>query len=120
MDGVLQKLVTNKTPFFILGDLNVNIDIHRRTPQPLKYLNTLLSYRAYPIITLPTRVTEHSSIIIDHIITNGTLHKITPGILRNDSISDHFPVFCNIKECTSLSPSYIFVRDKSKFDIGAF
>ena len=51
MDGVLQKLITNKTPFYILGDLNVNIDKYRRTPQTLKY----------PIIALPTRVTDHSS-----------------------------------------------------------
>ena len=54
MDGVLQKLITNKTPFYILGDLNVNIDKHKKVPQTLKYLNTLLSYSAYPIISFPT------------------------------------------------------------------
>ena len=48
------------------------------------------------------------------------MHKITPEILRNDSICDHFPVFCNINECISLSPSYIFIRNKSKVDIDAF
>ena len=52
----------------------------------------MLSYSAYPIITLPTRVTDHST-ITDHIICNDTLRKITPGILRNDSISDHFQFF---------------------------
>ena len=91
----------------ILGDLNVNIDKHKRTPKTLKYLITPLSYGVYPIKTLPTRVTDHSSTIIDHIKTNDTLHKIIPGILRNNFISDDFPVFCNIKECTSLSPSNI-------------
>ena len=98
----------------------MNIDKHRRTPQTLKYLDTLLSYCAYPIITLPTRVTDHSSTIIDHIIINYTLHKITSVILPTYSISDHFPIFCNIKKCMSLSPSYIFIRDNSKFDVGAF
>ena len=58
--------------------------------------------------------------IIDHIIANDTLHKIPPGILCNDSISDHFPVFCNIKGSISLSPYYTFIREKPKFDIDAF
>ena len=93
MDGVLQTSIANKTSFCILGDLNVNIDKHRRTSQTLKYLNTLLCYSAHPTIRLPTRVTDHSSPIIDHIISNDTLHKITPEILRNDSVSDHLPVF---------------------------
>ena len=112
MDEVLQQLNTNKARF--------HISLDRRTPRTLKYLNTLLSYIAGPAITLPTRVTNHSSTIIDHIITNNTLNKTTLGILRNDSISDHFSVFCNINECVSFSSSYIFIREKSKFDIGAF
>ena len=57
--------------------------------------------------------------MIGHIITNDTLRKITPEILRNNSISDHFPVFCNIEECISFIPSYIFMRDKPKFEIAA-
>ena len=106
--------IKNTTLYFTVDDLNVNIDKHIRTPQTLKYLNTLLRYRAYPIIILPTRVTDHSSTTIDHTITNDidTLHKITHGILRNNSVSDHFPVFCNINECILLSPSYIFIRHK--------
>ena len=78
----------------------MNIDKHRRTPRTLKHLNARQSYSAHPIITLPTRVTDHSSTIIDHIITNYTLHKNIPEILPSDSIRNHFAIFFNINKCT--------------------
>ena len=48
------------------------------------------------MITKPTRITEHSQTLIDHIYTNTDLttpnYKHKQGILRTD-ISDHYPVF---------------------------
>ena len=53
-----------------------------------------------PMITLPTRVTDHSATLIDHIIVNTELLKnqgeITSGIIFSD-ISDHLPNFIIIK-----------------------
>ena len=49
-----------------------------------------------PVITKPTRITEHSQTLIDHIYTNTDLttpnYKHKQGIRRTD-ISDHYPVF---------------------------
>ena len=50
-----------------------------------------------PLINRPTRVTRKSATCIDHILTNSfSDSEIETGIFKND-MSDHFPVFCNIK-----------------------
>ena len=49
-----------------------------------------------PVITLPTRVTDHSATLIDHIVVNTELlnrqEEITFGIISS-VISDHLPNF---------------------------
>jgi len=47
----------------------------------------------FSIITKPTRVTDSSSTIIDHILTNNAIHTIIPGVIRTD-LSDHYSTFC--------------------------
>ena len=49
----------------------------------------------YPKITLPTRITNRSSTLIDNILTNVYDDNHISGILIN-KISDHQPIFtCN-------------------------
>ena len=48
-----------------------------------------------PVITKVTRVTDHTSSLIDHIYTNTPEKVIKSGICLAD-ISDHLPVFCTI------------------------
>ena len=43
----------------------------------------------FPIITKPTRVTETSATIIDHIITNDLTRRLFPIILKTD-LTDHY------------------------------
>ena len=40
------------------------------------YINSILSHGAIPLITKPTRISNNSSTIIDHIITNDSMHKL--------------------------------------------
>ena len=58
------------------------------------YLETLLEYNFLPYICIPTRITDNSATIIDHInvrIPVQQIHnKISSGNLIND-ISDHLP-----------------------------
>ena len=46
-------------------------------------------------------VADTSASIIDHIITNDLSHKLIPGIIRIDDLSDHFL-------------TYVIIRDKNK------
>ena len=47
------------------------------------------------MITKPTRVTETTSTILDHILTNDVHYCILRGIIQYD-LSDHYPVFCTV------------------------
>ena len=53
----------------------------------------LFSYNLLPLITKPTRITDYTSTLIDHIYTNAPIHNTVSGICLVD-ISDHLPVFC--------------------------
>jgi len=48
-----------------------------------------------PIITKPTRITDQTATLIDHIYTN-SVQNLTAGILTID-ITDHPPILCIVK-----------------------
>ena len=58
-----------------------------------------------PVITKPTRITNHTATLIYHIYTNN-VNRLTSGIVTVD-ISDHLPVFCMADWLTHLSKSKI-------------
>ena len=60
-----------------------------------KYLDMLYSNDMIPVVTKPTRITDHTKTLIDHIYTNTSISQIVSGIALSD-ISDHLPVFCVI------------------------
>ena len=99
----LDLLKNNKV--FLIGDLNINISTSAsRSNYAFDYLNVLASHGYFPLITLPTRVTNSSATIIDHIITNDNLHTLKPGVIRAD-LSDHYPIFCTISNISSKKTS---------------
>lgn len=57
-----------------------------------KFINTTYSVSLYPKITRPSRITPHSSTLIDNIFTNNIENNTVSGLLIVD-ISDHLPVF---------------------------
>ena len=81
------------------------------------YINLILSHGAIPLITKPTRISNNSSTIIDHIITNDSKHELQSFIVKSD-LTDHYPIFCVIKKNSTNSKKNIeqfFYRDKTKF-----
>ena len=81
--GFLDKLSTaiSKTSCFdnqevyILGDLNINlINNQKHTPYGIKQYQEFCSLHGLKqLITSPTRVTENSSSLLDHVLTNFTI-----------------------------------------------
>ena len=76
-----------------MGDLNLDLLKQDR------YISALIDIYTkgfVPVITKPTRITEHSQTLIDHIYTHTDLtttnYKHKQGILRTD-ILDYYPVF---------------------------
>ena len=56
----------------------------------------LISYGALPLINKPTRITENSSSILDHIISNDINHPILRGIFEKYNVCSHYAIFCKI------------------------
>ena len=74
---------------YLLGDLNLNIlNDHSRTIAN-EYLSMLAGNGLFPLITKPTRITQESATLIDHIFTSAIANPIFPGITLSDII-DHF------------------------------
>ena len=94
----LGKLASENTISYILGEMNINInENHQELPQSKKYKHALTSSGAVLIFTKPTRVTDNSATVIDHIITNDVSHDITPRIICS-LMTDHFSSACKINK----------------------
>ena len=65
----INKITNRKDTFYLLGNLNIDLTVNKRSLSSLYFLNSLISCGSLPIITIPTRVTETSATIIDHVIT---------------------------------------------------
>ena len=97
---------------FILGDTNINIldngenildkykDMSKRKSNlgaiPKKYAQICSTLGLQQLIKHPTRITCHTSTLIDHIITNCE-EKVTQSGVINTSLSDHQLIFCTKK-----------------------
>ena len=88
----VKQLKNNKHEVFILGDMNGDFLKYSTHADTEEYLDMLYLDNFIPIITKPTRITEHSSTLIDHIYTNASTQNIVSGIALVD-ISDHLPTF---------------------------
>jgi hypothetical protein len=67
----------------------LKFDSHTKTND---FINDLNRNGIMPLITKPTRVTEHSATIIDHMHTNIVDGKFKSGIIISD-VADHFATF---------------------------
>jgi hypothetical protein len=124
--GIIDKFTTNLEELFerinqsnrydvyIVGDINIDFFKFTSHSPTEKYLNMLYANNFLPIITKPTRLTDHTKTLIDHIYTNVYSDQISSGILLFD-LSDHLPVFSIINMCTKRNKKRRVFRDYSKF-----
>ena len=85
---------------YLVGDFNVNTLSHiKGTLATQEFKNIFSANYCFPLITNPTRVSNHSATLVDQIYTNVTsqnMHRDT-GIFRI-RISDHYEIFCIVKK----------------------
>ena len=93
----LSDLSHRKKLYCILGYFNINLHRDNRMNCANVYINSILSHGAILLITKPTRISNNSSTIIDHIITNDSKHEIQSFIVKSD-LTDHYPIFCVINK----------------------
>ena len=91
-------LCTIKTEFknvqdvILVGDYNIDLLKHTNHNETQNYLDTLLKNGLLPLLTMPTRITEKSFTLIDHISTSINDNFYDTSIIVSH-ISDHLPVF---------------------------
>ena len=91
----LEQLNTKGHEMLPLGGLNENLLKYNEDKQTAEYLDMLLTLGFLPIITRPTRITDHTATLIDHIYTKSPEKLIKSGLCLI-IISDHLPVFCTM------------------------
>ena len=90
--NVIKSFKANKNYVF-LGDFNVNYDELSSIQAIKQYKNHISSVGCTQLINQPTRITQTSSTVIDHIYVNSaSVSHVIPTIVSED-ISDYLPIF---------------------------
>ena len=118
-NDTLVKLNSKYANCIVLGDFNINI-LQQAIEPAASYINMLHSNTFFPLLDKSTRITESSSTLIDHLITNITKCKIVPGII-DYQITDHLPTFVTISNIKKHSHNTTkFYRNMKQFDSNEF
>jgi hypothetical protein len=98
LNNILTKLEKQNNEVIICGDFNIDLLKVNTKKSNADFYDLITSSGFFPKITLPTRVNNQSSTLIDNIFCSVTKNLIDSiaGIL-NTHISDHLPIFL----CTS-------------------
>ena len=96
LEDLLRKLTRHRNKNIILiGDTNIDLLDYGRIDNVTKYVDLLAQHSFAPVISRPTRVTDHSATIIDHIFVNHC-HAVTNCGVITETMSDHLAVFATI------------------------
>ena len=118
-DEFLEKhtlALTHGKEVFMIGDLNC--DILKNSPESRVFRNLCSSLNLTQLITCPTRVTSHSSTLIDVIMTTNTALVAESGVMENH-VSDHYLIF-TVQKLPKPQPTVITVRSYKHYDRSMF
>ena len=79
-----------------MGDFNINLLSYEHHTETNDFINYMVLYYLLPYILHPTRVTDHSSTVIDNTFSNVTEYETISGNIIN-KIADHFVQFLLLK-----------------------
>lgn len=108
---ILDKISNEDKNLILLGDLNIDLLQCNSNSQTTKFLDHLISFNLIPRVTLPTRITNSSATLIDHVFSNIHQEKSLAGTLLTD-ITDHLSNFMcfDISVPRACHPKYISYR----------
>ena len=94
----MQEFLSNigTKSYILCCDVNINLVNSTSHKQNQDFVDILAGLGLYSLINLPTRITTNSSTLIDIIFTNISEY-CTNGVLIDDTVSDHLPIFTCVK-----------------------
>ena len=84
----------NKQILFV-SDSNIDLLKHGHFENATKLVDIFSEHGFAPLISRPTRITNHSATLIDHIFSNNC-HTITQSGIITENLSDHLAVYVSI------------------------
>ena len=111
LSSFLVKLKNLKYSAYLCGDYNIDLLKVKINKHYCNYFDDVVSNGFFPKITLPTRLSDHSSTLIDNIFTNNMDESGTSGILLNN-ISDHQMIFTYVENVSYITevPKFIEIE----------
>ena len=96
LDSFLQKLARHENKnICLVKDTNLDLLYYGKDDAVPRYVDGLAQFGFVPVISRPTRITDHSATVIDHIFVNNC-HAVTKSGVTAESISDHLATFVTI------------------------
>jgi len=121
LNEITTVLASENKRCYITGDFNINL-LNSAMPASRNLSNLFHENMFYNCITKPTRVTDSSATLLDHIWTNDLAHNLDNTIIYSH-ISDHFPVLSEFKSNVTIAQSGkidIQYRDFSEQNVQLF
>lgn len=110
----IETLITEKSgnKLLILGDLNIDLltNSDTKSVRELKALQHETSLEQ--LIKQRTRVTHSTQSLIDHMYTSIPNDLIADSGVLDNSVSDHFPIFCLIKKPKIVIERVLFISSR--------
>jgi len=92
----------------LLGDININVNANDCKSK--EYKDLLLSMGLNNCITLPTRISDSSETVIDHLVTNINPNLLLSGVITEE-ITDHLPIFGIVQiRAKHTTPNHYYTR----------
>ena len=120
---VISNIAKNNCNIVISGDFNIDLlQINERVKYQ-KYFDAFVTNSLFPLITLPTRESKHSSTLIDQIFCKlkNFSDLDSSGILKSN-LSDHYPCFAILDICkkNKHKPKFITINNKNEQSLQLF
>lgn len=96
LDDVLSGICAENKTCLLCGDFNIDLLKFETSGTARDLINSCQASHFFNVITKPTRVSDTSATLIDHIWCNKISTLLHSGIIYDD-ISDHFPVYALFK-----------------------
>jgi calcineurin-like phosphoesterase family protein len=118
VNNEIQK--TNLTAY-LMGDFNVDVLKYKSCSYASSLIDLLFSLGFIQTVNRPTRCTDHSATLIDHIYTNNVHLTDISSYIFISHLSDHFPVITKLNESRKFShPQVIEQKNFSQNNVQNF
>ena len=98
LNELFLTLNNSKSPFYCVGDFNVNLMNVSTKHLVSRYANKLISCNSRCLIDVPTRIDQTCNTLLDHIFANDLTKPVFSGVLTNFDLSDHYSIFVIISK----------------------